>query len=106
MLGVFAAFAGDKTESIKVKGINDSCKERIEKAAKSVDGVSAADWNLETKMLTVTFDDAKTDIDKIEMAIAKVGHDTPNHKADDEVYNKLPDDCKYREKGEKQENMQ
>ena len=105
MLGVFAVFAGDKTKSVKVKGVNDSCKERIEKAVKAVDGVSAADWNIETKMLAVTFDDAKTDIDKIELAIAAVGHDTPNHKASDEVYNTLPDDCKYRELDE-EEDMQ
>ena len=38
-----------------------------------------------------------TDTDKIEVAIAEAGHDTPNYKASDEVYNALPEGCKYRE---------
>lgn len=71
------------------------CETRIEKTVKSIDGVSKADWSQETKMLEITFDDAKTSVDKIEMAVAKVGHDTPNHKAETETYNKLPECCKY-----------
>ena len=71
------------------------CENRIEKAAKSVDGVSTADWNNETKKLVVNYDASKTDIHKIHMAIAKVGHDTDMHKADDKVYNALPECCKY-----------
>lgn len=60
---------------------------------------SAADWNKETKQLEVTFDDAKTNLDKIEVAIAKVGHDTPHHKTTTEVYDKLPGCCKYERTG-------
>ena len=56
------------------------CEARIEKAAKSVEGVSKADWNKDTKMMEVTFDDAKTNVDKVETAIAKVGHDTDTTK--------------------------
>jgi hypothetical protein len=52
------------------------------------------------KVLEVTFDDAKTSTDKIEMAVAKAGHDKPNHKATEDVYKKLPGCCKY-ERGEK-----
>lgn len=72
------------------------CEKRIEKAALGVDGVSKADWNKETKQLEVVFDDTKTDLDKIEVAIAKVDHDTPKHKALDNVYKKLPECCLYR----------
>jgi hypothetical protein len=43
----------------------------------------------------VKFDDTKTDVHKVHMAIAKVGHDTEMHKAKDEVYNELPGCCKY-----------
>jgi len=43
----------------------------------------------------VTFDDTKTDLDKVEVAVAKVAHDTPKHKASTEVYDKLPECCKY-----------
>jgi len=95
VMRAFSVFAGNKTEKIEVKGNCGMCETRIEKAAKSVDGVSKADWNKETKQLELVFDDTKTDLDKIEDAIAKVGHDTPNHKAADEVYKKLPSCCLY-----------
>lgn len=95
LLGTVSVFAGNKTEKIEVKGNCGMCETRIEKAANSVDGVLKADWNKKTKVLEVTFDDAKTSADKIEMAVAKVGHDTPHHKAKDEVYTKLPGCCKY-----------
>lgn len=95
MFGVVAVFAGNKTENFKVYGNCGMCKARIEKAAKAVDGVSAADWNDETKMIALTFDDSKTDADKVQVAIAKVGHDTEKHKATDKVYSKLPGCCQY-----------
>ncbi len=95
MMGAISVFAGNKTEKIEVKGNCGMCESRIEKAVKAVDGVSKADWDKETKKLEVTFDNAKTNLDKIEVAIAKVGHDTPHHKASDEVYNELPGCCKY-----------
>ena len=95
MLGAVAVFAGNKMEKFKVYGNCGLCEARIEKAAKSVDGVSKADWNKDTRMMQVTFDDSKTDVHKVEMAIAKAGHDTEMHKATDEAYNKLPSCCKY-----------
>jgi periplasmic mercuric ion binding protein len=95
MLGAFTVFAGNKTEKFQVKGNCGMCEKRIEKAAKSVEGVSKADWNTENKVLEVTFDEAKTNVDKVHKSVAAVGHDTPLHKAKDEVYNKLPGCCKY-----------
>lgn len=84
-----------KTEKFKVYGNCGMCEARIEKAAKSIEGVTTADWNKETKTIEVTFDDSKTDMNKIELAIAKVGHDTDNYKAKDETYNELPGCCQY-----------
>jgi len=97
-IGALSVLAANKVSKIEVKGKTDLCKARIEKAALSVEGVSKADWSKETKKLEIELDETKTDIDKIEVAIAKVGHDTPNHNAKEEVYNKLPEECKYREK--------
>ena len=71
------------------------CEARIEKAAESVEGVSAADWNKESKMIEVTFDSNTTNAEAIHKAIAKVGHDTDKYAASDEVYDKLPACCKY-----------
>jgi periplasmic mercuric ion binding protein len=96
MMGAVSVFAGNKTEKIEVKGNCEMCETRIEKTALGIDGVSKADWNTETKQLDLVFDDTKTNLDKIEIAIATVGHDTPKHKAPDEVYKKLPECCLYR----------
>jgi len=95
VLGTFTVFAGEKTEKFKVKGNCGMCEKRIEKAANSVEGVNSSDWDKTSKMITVVFNDAKTNTKKIEKAIANVGHDTPNFKAENEVYNNLPGCCKY-----------
>jgi Cu(I)/Ag(I) efflux system membrane fusion protein len=83
-------------QTIKVSGNCDQCKQRIETAAKSVSGVILADWNTETKMLHVQFDGAKTNLDDIQKAVAKAGHDTEKYKASDAAYKALPECCKYR----------
>jgi copper chaperone CopZ len=95
LIGTASVFAGNKTEKFEAKGNCGMCKTRIEKAAKSVPGVIKANWDKNTKVIEVVFDDAKSDLTKIETAIAKVGHDTPLVKATDEVYNALPSCCKY-----------
>lgn len=91
---VFAQAAKESKE-FKVFGNCGMCEKRIEKAASAVDGVSSADWDKKTKMISVIFDTEKTDLHKIHQAIAKVGHDTEMHKAKDEVYKKLPGCCLY-----------
>lgn len=85
----------DKTEKVKVSGNCDLCKARIEKAAK-IDGVSKADWNSKTKVLTLVYNPAKVKINDIQKKIADAGHDTPKYKAPEKVYNSLPACCKYR----------
>jgi len=84
-----------KTESIKVSGNCETCKVRIEKAAK-VDGVTKADWSTKTKMLTLTYDPSKVKSDDVQKKIAAAGHDTPKFKATAAAYNALPGCCKYR----------
>jgi copper chaperone CopZ len=84
-----------KTEVFNVKGNCESCKARIEKAAK-VTGVTNAVWDTKTKKLTLTYDPAKVKTDAVLKAIAAVGHDNDKFKATDKVYNSLPGCCKYR----------
>ena len=83
-----------KTETFKVWGKCDMCKTRIEKTVKA-EGVTNADWDTKTQMLTVTFDPAKTNIDALDKKLASVGHDTEKYKAPDDVYAKLPGCCHY-----------
>ena len=59
---------GEKTASIKVYGNCGMCKSRIEKSLK-IEGVSKADWDSKTKLLTVSFDDEKTNLKEIEKII-------------------------------------
>ncbi len=96
MATVTTAFAENKTESFKAYGSCGSCKTRIEKAAKSVQGVTSANWDSKTQMVQVTFDTSKTDLKKINQAIADAGHDTDMCKAKDETYNALPGCCHYK----------
>ena len=84
-----------KTEIIKVSGNCESCKARIEKAAK-VEGVTKADWNQKTKLLTLVYDPSKVRSADIQKKIADVGHDTPLFRAEAKTYNALPSCCKYR----------
>ncbi len=93
--GITSVFGQMNNEKFKVYGNCGMCETRIEKAAQSVDGVSSADWDKETKMIEVSLDESKTDVHKVHMAIAKVGHDTEMHKAKDKVYEGLPGCCKY-----------
>lgn len=84
-----------KSETLKVSGNCDMCRARIEKAAK-VDGVSKAEWNTKTKVLAVTYDPAKTNMDQIGKKVADAGHDNAKAKADDKAYASVPSCCKYR----------
>ncbi|OFX73188.1 MAG: hypothetical protein A2X12_06355 [Bacteroidetes bacterium GWE2_29_8] len=84
-----------KTEKIKVYGNCGSCKTRIEKAAK-MKGVSKADWDIKTNMLTLVYDTLMVKKEDVEKKIASVGHDTEKFKADSKKYEALPECCKYR----------
>jgi mercuric ion binding protein len=85
---------GPKTETFKVWGKCDMCKARIEKTVKA-EGVSSANWDTKTSMLTVTYDPSKTNQDALSKKLASVGHDTEKYKAPDDVYAKLPACCHY-----------
>ncbi len=84
-----------KTEKLKVSGNCAHCKSRIEKAAK-IDGVTQAEWSAESKILAVTYDPSKTNLDQIGKKVAASGHDNEKAKSDDQTFNALPGCCKYR----------
>ena len=86
----------DTTVTFKVYGVCSQCKHRIEEALQ-VKGVQAADWNIDTKMLTVTYNTDRISLEKINNKIVDVGHDTYYKKADDADYNALPKCCYYRQ---------
>jgi len=86
--------ATSKTETIKVLGNCNMCKTRIENAVKEA-GATNANWDQKTKMLTLVFNPSKSTVDGFAKKLAGVGHDTENYRAEDKVYDALPDCCKY-----------
>ena len=90
----FRAFASERTDTVTVQGVCESCKNRIEKAAKTA-GASFANWNDTTKILEVKYDEVATSLHAIEKNIATVGYDTRDVKALTDAYNNLPSCCKY-----------
>lgn len=83
------------TEKFQVSGNCSMCKKRIEKAA-YIKGVKLAEWDKETKVLTVTYRKSKTSADAILKSIAAAGHDSEKFTANKDDYSKLPECCNYR----------
>ncbi|WP_336733045.1 TonB-dependent receptor domain-containing protein [Chryseobacterium sp. VD8] len=83
-----------KENEFYVKGNCESCKARIEKAAKDA-GADSAEWNAERQIVTLNFDPNKTSSDKILKKIAEVGHDNEKYKSSDNTYKNLPSCCLY-----------
>lgn len=73
------------------------CEETIEGSLKT-EGVSDADWNMDTKIMKVEFDSTKISLDQIQKKIADVGYDNDKYKADSLTYSKLHECCQYERK--------
>ena len=71
------------------------CKETIESAAKSVNGVLKAIWDVDKKKIDVSYDDLKTNEMEIHKAIASSGYDTETLKGNASAYKDLPECCQY-----------
>lgn len=87
-----------KTETVKVNGNCEMCKKTIEKSANKRK-VSNAEWNVETKLLTITFDSTKTSSDAILKDVAYAGYDNERFLAPDEAYEELHGCCQYEREG-------
>ena len=92
-------FAQSKTDTVKVWGNCEECKNKIEKAATSA-GADVANWSDETYLLVVNYDASKTSSLDIQKSVAAVGYDTQDVKAEDAAYKKLPKCCQYERKPE------
>ena len=83
-----------KTETVKIYGNCGMCEKVIEKAG-SLKKVAKVDWNVDTKMATITYDAKKTNQDAILKRIALAGYDSDKFLAPDNAYNNLPGCCHY-----------
>lgn len=70
------------------------CETTIEKAGTEKKAYKT-DWNVETKIASITYDSKKTNSDAVLKNIALSGYDNEKYLAPDEAYNKLPNCCKY-----------
>ena len=83
-----------KTETVKIYGNCGMCEERIEKAG-NLKNVAKVDWNVDTKMATLTYDAKQTNQDAILKRIALSGHDSDKFLAPNDSYSKIPGCCQY-----------
>jgi periplasmic mercuric ion binding protein len=86
-----------KKENIKVWGECRMCKKKIENASLTA-GAIKAEWNDESKILSVSYNIYKTSSAKIQQAVAAAGYDTKDFLATGAAYNNLPACCHYQRK--------
>lgn len=92
---VFASCSSsNKSDAFYVRGNCEMCKQRIETTALTINGVSKADWNVDTKELAVSFDSTQTNSMQIHEAVANVGHGTKLVPMNQEAHDNLHECCK------------
>jgi len=75
VMTVGTAQAGDKNVKFVSNSIHcGGCANKIKTAVTAVDGVSGVDINLESKVVSINYDDAKVNPEKIQEAIAAAKH--------------------------------
>lgn len=83
-----------KTETVKIYGNCGMCEKKIESAG-NLKKVADVDWNVDTKMATITYDAKQTNQEAILKRIALSGYDSDKFLAPDNAYSKLPGCCQY-----------
>ncbi len=89
----------DTTITFKVWGNCDMCKHTIETAL-DVKGVKLAEWDKNTKIISVTYNPEKINAEKIHELIAASGYDTEQKRGDDKAYQRLSPCCHYERKSQ------
>lgn len=82
------------TTTMEVDGNCGMCKKTIEAAA-LVKHEAMASWNSDTKVATITYDSARTNVDAVLKRIALAGYDNASYLAPDAAYAALPGCCQY-----------
>lgn len=83
--------------SFRVEGMCGMCQQRIEKVALKEGKAQSAQWNVETKILTVTIDETETEISTVKWYLSQAGHDNGDYLTSDEIYANMHGCCKYRQ---------
>jgi len=89
-----AQIKNEKKETVKIYGNCNMCKSTIEKAG-NVSKTAKVEWNKDTKMASIAYDQKTTNLDDILKRIALAGYDSDAFRAPDDAYAKLPECCQY-----------
>lgn len=89
-----AQIKNEKKEAVKIYGNCNMCKSTIEKAG-NVSKTAKVEWNKDTKMASIAYDQKTTNLDDILKRIALAGYDSDAFRAPDDAYAKLPECCQY-----------
>ena len=81
--------------SFLVKGVCEMCKDRIENGTIKLKGVKYVNWDIMSNNISLIYNSKKTSLDQIHKEISLLGHSTEKYKAPEEIYNTLPDCCRY-----------
>jgi periplasmic mercuric ion binding protein len=84
---------GIETIDIQTSAICGTCKQTLEKAMASTEGVKSSRLDLGNKVLTVKFDSEKTSADAIREVIAQTGYDADDVPAVVTSHDNLPACC-------------
>jgi mercuric ion binding protein len=85
---------GTEMVQFKTSAVCDMCKSRLEKSLAYEKGVQAANLDVPSKVLTVSYNPAKTTPEALRAAVQKTGYDADAVTADARAYDRLPDCCK------------
>ena len=80
--------------SIKTSGQCEHCKSTIENNIRFEKGVKKVTFDPNSHLVTVKYDETKTNIKNIQLAITKLGYDADSLMADPKAYEKLSPCCK------------
>jgi mercuric ion binding protein len=86
--------AAQTTTVLRVPGMCEMCKKRIELAA-DIKGVKDATYNLEKKELTLVYKPEKIDLKTIISEVLNAGYDVDTLRAPEAAYKKLDHCCQY-----------
>ncbi|MDF2437597.1 MAG: Heavy metal transport/detoxification protein [Bacteroidota bacterium] len=79
---------------VKTSATCDMCKETIEKNLAFEKGIKKSVLDVESKVLTVTYNPKKITPEQIRKAVSKIGYDADDVPADPKGYKKLDECCK------------
>ncbi len=90
------AQGGKKGEEVKIKtsAVCGMCKATIEKGMAYEKGVEKATLDVDSKILTVTYNPQKTSVDKLKKAVNELGYDADDAPATPRAYDRLDACCK------------